>query len=172
MGNPWETPPKHYSFFRFGFKNAGNCAGNPRNPWETQHFVEETFGNPFRTMHIHPPSETLLFLWIGLQKRLQLWRKPRKPLGNPWETQHFVEETLRNPHRTMHIHPLAIYKNKERVWEGNLDEMQKSSRPLIVFWWHCVPRCHPASKRWSFGRVYFWALKGKKNWKRKFGPPQ
>ena len=120
LGNPWETPQKHYSFFRFWFKNAGNCAGNPRNPWETQHFVEETFGNPFGTMHIHPPSETLLFLWIGLQKRLQLWRKPRKPLGNPWET---PGKTLgnpalcrgnpRNPHRTMHIHPLAIYKNKE-----------------------------------------------------------
>ena len=116
LGNSWETPQKHYSFFRFWFKNAGNCAGNPRNPWETQHFVEETFGNPFGTMHIHPPSETLLFLWIGLQKRLQLeetTETPGKPLGKPWETQHFVEETLRNPHRTMHIHPLAIYKNKE-----------------------------------------------------------
>ena len=54
LGNPWETPQKHYSFFRFWFKNAGNCAGNPRNPWETQHFVEETLRNPHRTMHIHP----------------------------------------------------------------------------------------------------------------------
>ena len=87
LGNPWETPQKHYSFFRFGFKNAGNCAGNPRNPWETQHFVDETFGNPFGTMHIHPPSETLFFLWIGLQKRLQLWRKPTETSGKP----------LRNP---------------------------------------------------------------------------
>ena len=48
---------------------------------------------------------------------------PGKPLGKPWETQHFVEETLRNPHRTMHIHPLAIYKNEEGVWGGNLDEI-------------------------------------------------
>ena len=120
LGNPWETPQKPYSFFRFGFKNAGSCAGNPRNPWETQHFVEETFGTPFGTMHIHPPQKLCSFFGLGFKTACNCggnhgnpWETPGKPLGNPWETQHFVEETLRNPHRTMHIHPLAIYKNKE-----------------------------------------------------------